>query len=252
MSNAVLPSFMDKKKEREHFFKPDFEYTHSNPYHHKLKEEFATFSFCDKEAEVFRGKWQTDVFQNTLPLYVEIGCGFGHFMEAFCADHPEINYVGIDYRFKRSYELAKKIARQENPPRLLRARAERLNFIFAPQEIATIFYFFPDPWPKRRHHKKRLVSVHFWTQVETLLSTEGLFYFKTDNPEYYRWFLHHFHHYQQECPTSSLKLQEISENLYQEKNIPLLTKYQTKFEKIFLRQKKPIYGALLKKCLGKV
>jgi tRNA (guanine-N(7)-)-methyltransferase len=142
-------------------YRADFKYTHDNPYHDKLAV-FDSFVLRDEEAESNVGKWK-QMFQNNQPLEVEIGTGYGEFMMEYCQKNPEINFIGLDHRFKRSFGVAKKLDKLEHKNfRYLRARGERIEFMFDESEVQSIFYFFPDPWPKTRHHKKRLCLVELF------------------------------------------------------------------------------------------
>jgi tRNA (guanine-N7-)-methyltransferase len=139
-------------------YRSDFKYTHDNPYHDKLGV-FDSFVLRDEEAETNVGKWNERIFQNTKPVEVEIGTGYGEFMMEYCQKNPDINFIGLDHRFKRSFSVAKKLDKLEHKNfRYLRARGERIEFMFDESEIQSLFYFFPDPWPKARHHKRRLVQ----------------------------------------------------------------------------------------------
>ena len=89
-------------------YNADFQYTHDNPYHHKLAL-FEDFVLRDDEAEKFCGNWNQLVFKRNAPLCVEIGSGYGHFMMEYCKKYPHENFVGMDYRFKRSFALAKQL-----------------------------------------------------------------------------------------------------------------------------------------------
>ena len=90
-----------------HTYLPDFKYTNRNVYHGRL-EDYSAFVFRNEEGESFKGRWNDHVFQRTSPLHVEVGTGYGHFMLDFCQKNPDVNFVGLDYRFKRS--LACRIA----------------------------------------------------------------------------------------------------------------------------------------------
>ena len=99
-------------------------------------------------------------------------------MLEYCTQNPLANFVGIDYRFKRSFQLVKKIDRNSlSNVRYLRARGERLHFIFGVEEVEYIFFFFPDPWPKQRHHKKRLLQLPFLDSVYQILRPQGTFFY---------------------------------------------------------------------------
>ena len=224
----------------EKIFEQDFCYKHRNPYHEKL-EEFSEFVLRDNEAENHRGKWNQNVFKRKAPLYVEIGSGYGHFMQNFCQNHPHINYVGIDYRFKRSFQLAKRLSKLSIKNfRLLRARGERISFQFGTNEIDQIFYFFPDPWPKKRHHKKRSFNKVFLERLYEVLSPGGKIMIKTDHQEFSEWILLVL----EEIPFFIKEL--VTFDLRKEYPEHFLSSFQTKFEKIFLKKNIKINGFILK------
>lgn len=129
-------------------FLPYTKNTQLNPYLQRL-DEFDHFVFKNEESEIYRNCWRSQVFQNQFPLHVEIGSGAGHFMYDYCQKHSFHNFIGLDYRFKRSYRLAKKMSALETQNfRYLRAWGERLAYVFGEDELDALYYFFPDPWPK--------------------------------------------------------------------------------------------------------
>lgn len=217
-----------------------------NPYHDRLAE-FKEFVHRDFEAEHFKGLWNEKIFQRTAPLHIEIGTGNGQFMLDFCTAFPLVNFVGIDFRFKRSYYVAKKLS--ELPLKnfqFLRAQGERLHFLFNENEIDTLYYFFPDPWPKARHHKKRLMQPHF---VDTLYSTikpGGEIYIKSDHDQYFQWMLDLWEGYGADKFAITLKSYDLREEFPQH----FLCSFQTQFEKIFIKQGIKIKALVLKslKC----
>ena len=214
----------------DYSFKEDFKYKHENPYHDKLGE-FGEFVMRDHEAENCGGKWNSEVFKREAPLFLEIGTGAGHFMMDYCNDHPEHHFVGLDYRFKRSFHLAKKLSTLEFKNfRYLRAKGERIEFIFNENELDGLFYFFPDPWPKTKHHKKRLIQETFLKSAHKVLKPDAIFYIKTDHDDYALWM------------EKELKKSDLFEILLESKDLRLefpehlLSKYTTGFERIFLQQ----------------
>ncbi len=211
-------------------FKDQFNYSHKNPYHDRLKT-FDQFVMRDTESEDYQSKWSTEVFSNNNALEVEIGTGYGHFMLSYTQSHPELNFVGLDHRFKRSFSLAKKLSKLESKNfRYLRARAERIGFIFGENEIDKLFYFFPDPWPKARHHKKRLFQLRFLAEAQKVLKKEGQFLIKTDHDQYFEWMLEEL----SKQNYFSIKMKTF--DLYTEQPNHFLASFQTKFEKIFLEK----------------
>ena len=195
----------------------------------------------DDEAEVYSGKWNKEIFKREAPLYLEIGSGYGHFMMDYCEKNPDINFVGLDYRFKRSFELAKKL---NNHPtknfRYLRAKGERVEFLFDKNELDRIFYFFPDPWPKTRHHKKRLFQEHFLQRAYKSLKPGGEIYIKTDHDGYAEWMSEVIQNNELfECTLNTF-------NLRDEYPEHFLASFQTKFEKIFINKGIKIKAFVLK------
>lgn len=227
----------------DYSFKEDFKYRHpDNPYHSRL-EEYSSFVMRDHEAEFYKQKWNTDVFLKDGRLFLEIGSGAGHFMIDYCTDHPTDHFVGLDYRFKRSFQLAKKLSEvfslQQNF-RYLRAKGERIEFMFGENELDGIFYFFPDPWPKTKHHKKRLIQKPFLESAYKTLKRDGIFYIKTDHDGYAEWM-------KKEIVKSNLfEILLESYDLRVEHPDHFLAKYTTGFEKIFLQQSIKIKAFVLR------
>ena len=219
----------------------EFEYKHRNPYHDKL-ESFDEFVFRDKEAEEFRGNWREKVFKKPdAQLVAEVGTGYGHFMEAYCQDHPEHQFVGLDYRFKRSFQVARRLSKlPERNFRYLRAKGERISFLFGEGELDRLFYFFPDPWPKARHNKKRLFQKPFLDAASIVLKPGAELWVKTDHYKYFCWMLEHLE--EEDRFTVELK----TFDLHGEHPDHEIARYITKFEKIFLAKNERINALVLR------
>ncbi|MBR4767900.1 MAG: tRNA (guanosine(46)-N7)-methyltransferase TrmB [Lachnospiraceae bacterium] len=135
-----------------------------------------------REPEAMRGLWKKEVFQNGRPLYVEIGSGKGRFLMEMAALHPEVNFLGIE---KFPSVLLRAVEKYEETPRenvrFLRFDAEAIETVLSLGEADRIYLNFSDPWPKDRHHKRRLTSREFLKRYEAVLALEGIVEFKTDN-----------------------------------------------------------------------
>ena len=145
------------------------------------RETIDASAFTIPEPEVWKGRWQ-EVFGCQAPLHIEIGMGKGQFLTALAAEHPDINYIGIE---KFSSVLVRAVQKQnelELPNlRLIRMDADSITDVFAPGEVDRIYLNFSDPWPKERHAKRRLTSVEFLRRYENILAKDGHVEFKTDN-----------------------------------------------------------------------
>ena len=145
------------------------------------RETIDASDFTIPEPEVWKGRWQ-EVFGRQAPLHIEIGMGKGQFLTALAAEHPDINYIGIE---KFSSVLVRAVQKQnelELPNlRLIRMDADSITDVFAPGEVDRIYLNFSDPWPKERHAKRRLTSVEFLRRYENILAKDGHVEFKTDN-----------------------------------------------------------------------
>lgn len=221
----------------------NFTYKHKNPYHLKLKE-FEGFTYRDHEPELLRGLWNQQAFGNDNPLYLEIGCGFGQFLRQFSEENRHINLVGIEYKFKRCFELAQKLNRHQlENCKLLRSKAERVHHVFAESELDKILIFFPDPWKKKKQLKRRFIQREFLANIYPLLKKNGEIYIKTDDLDYYQLVLEEL-----------AALNSMYEIVYNNDNLlcdeaaefPILSRYQTHFEKIFRGQKIPIKALVLR------
>lgn len=218
---------------------PGFTYSGRNPYKQKL-EQHSEFVFQNENSENYQGKWNDVVFTHDRPLHLEIGAGYGEFMLQYCQENPDVNYVGMDFRFKRTYQLSQKLDQVESKNfRYLRAKAERLPFIFGENELTEIYFFFPDPWPKKRHHKKRLFQESFLENCYKTLGPQKKVYIKTDHDHYFGSML--------DCLKNqsyfNIKFQTF--DLWNDSNHPFLCSFTTKFEKIFVRQGVPIKALVL-------
>jgi tRNA (guanine-N7-)-methyltransferase len=233
------------KQQENHLYREDFSYTSKNPYHYRL-EIFKDFVLRDEEAENFKNLWNSQVFENSSELYIEIGTGYGEFMMEYTQKNPHINFVGLDHRFKRSYHVAQKLSQMAYKNfRYLRARGERLAFLFGSKEVSRVFYFFPDPWPKTRHHKKRLFQKKFLDDCFKVLTQEGEIWIKTDHLEYFQWMLEVISNEKKAENRYELVMQ--TQDLYREFPTHELAQFQTKFEKIFLEKNTKIKSLILKK-----
>ena len=145
------------------------------------REVIAENDFVIHDPEKRKGQWR-EVFGNDAPIRLEIGMGKGRFLMTLAAQHPEINYLGIE---KYSSVLLRALQKMEETPlpnlRFIRMDAEYITDVFDKEEIDRIYLNFSDPWPKDRHAKRRLPSRQFLARYDGILKTDGIIEFKTDN-----------------------------------------------------------------------
>lgn len=121
------------------------------------------------------------------PIEVELGSGDGTFLMDYAHSRPEINLVGLERLMGRVTKTDRKSRRRG----LMNLRMVRLEawywtrYMVPPGSVSAIHLYFPDPWPKRKHHKRRLVSPGFPEAVEQALTADGRIYLRTDHREYF-------------------------------------------------------------------
>jgi tRNA (guanine-N7-)-methyltransferase len=128
------------------------------------------------------------LFGRTAPLEVEVGSGKGLFLAGASRAHPERDYLGIEVAQKYARYAAAKLARQKAANALM-IRGDALALFrhwFPGASLAAVHVYFPDPWWKKRHKKRRVLNEDFLRDVERTLIAGGWLHFWTDVEEYYR------------------------------------------------------------------
>jgi tRNA (guanine-N7-)-methyltransferase len=126
------------------------------------------------------------LFGSCRPLEIELGAGNGRFLLEWAAGHPESGFLGVE-RARKYLELAaaRALRRGIVNVRLAHTTAEDLLFrCLAPGSVSALHVYFPDPWPKKRHHKRRFFRPDNVARVAEVLEPGGLIRVKTDHAEY--------------------------------------------------------------------
>ena len=128
----------------------------------------------------------TAVFGRRAPLVLEIGSGMGETTAAIALAHPQNDYLAVEVHLPGVGALLKRIEADGIANlRVIRHDAlEVLEHMVADGGLAAIHLFFPDPWPKKRHHKRRIVQPAFATLAAIKLAPGGVLHAATDWPEY--------------------------------------------------------------------
>jgi len=122
-------------------------------------------------------------FPLPCPLVLELGCGHGHFLTEYARAHPQEHCLGIDL-VSRRIRLAEGKRGKAGMERLHFLKAEAQECLEAlPEGLVPerIFMLFPDPWPKKRHHKKRMLQENFLEQLARVSGRDATFHFRTDH-----------------------------------------------------------------------
>jgi tRNA (guanine-N7-)-methyltransferase len=212
----------------------------NNPYVEMMYSEFKCWAY-DESASQFRGHWREKVFQSSkdICLDLEIGTGNGTHFAHRAQSHPDRLLVGMELKYKTLVQSIRRSLRAgcENS-RMVRGKAEDISQLFAHDEINHVFIYFPDPWPKKKQHKNRLIQAPFVNELHTLMQTGSFVDFKTDDKSYFDWALKVFRH----GPFTLIHVSEdLHRSFYKEKN------FVTQFESLFLKKGQPIYHCRLLK-----
>ena len=134
------------------------------------------------------------IFGNDNPVYLEIGCGKGEFIAQKSVLHPDINFLGIDAKSNRLRATISKLEIEKNPNvRLLRAFVDKeIGEWFPLGKIDRIYIIHPDPWPKKKHFKRRLIQKEFLDVLASVVKNNGFVEMATDHNGYAEWIVEHF------------------------------------------------------------
>jgi len=126
------------------------------------------------------------IFRRKAPLHVDLGCGDGSFLCALAQRLPDKNFLGIERLSARIRSSARKAASLGNVRLLQMESSYAVRYLLPAESVETFYLLFPDPWPKRRHHRRRIVTPDFLTSVHVALEQNGITYIATDHLDYFR------------------------------------------------------------------
>ena len=124
-----------------------------------------------------------------LSLEVDLGCGDGTFLLGLAERFPERRFLGVERLLGRVRKVARKAAHRSlaNVQVLRLESAYTIGWLLPDQSVDRLHLLFPDPWPKKRHHKNRFVQTDTVRNIHRILKPDGEFLFKTDHPDYFEW-----------------------------------------------------------------
>ena len=174
-----------------------------------------------------KGKWNSEIFKNSNPIVLELGCGKGEYSVGLAKRYPEKNFIGVDIKGARMWRGASTALNEKlQNVYFLRTRIEHITSFFAPSEISEIWITFPDPQEKRIRAKKRLTSSRFLPKYQQFLKPGGIIHLKTDNVLLYNYSY-------QLCVHNNLNIIKSTANLYETETDINLLSIQTHYESLF-------------------
>ena len=128
-----------------------------------------------------------EIFPEPQPLEVELGCGDASFLVEFARRNPGTNFIGVERLLGRISKLDKKGHRAElkNLRGVRIESAYFLQYLLPPKSISALHVYFPDPWPKKRHRKNRLINESLPALARAALAPGGKVYLRTDDADYF-------------------------------------------------------------------
>ncbi|MBF0779710.1 MULTISPECIES: tRNA (guanosine(46)-N7)-methyltransferase TrmB [unclassified Granulicatella] len=188
------------------------------------KEKIAAYpQYVVSQPEQWRGRW-SERFGNNNPIHIEIGMGKGQFITGMAKANPHINYIGIEIQTSVVVVALDKLIEQPlDNLQLLHVNGGDITEFFEKEEVHRIYLNFSDPWPKKKHEKRRLTYSSFLKSDETVLVPNGEIHFKTDNQGLFEYSLTSFSQY-------GMLLKQVWLDLHQsdfQGNI--MTEYEEKF-----------------------
>ena len=168
----------------------------------------------------YKGKWK-EYFNNDNPIYVEIGMGKGKFIVENALNNQYINYIGIEKYDSVVAKALQKIDKKLDNLVMVRADANIIQDIFD-HEVTCIYLNFSDPWPKNRHHLRRLSSSVFLEKYESIFVKKKRIEMRTDNRLLFQYSLVSF-------SEAGYTLKEVYLDYHQDNMPSITTEYEDKF-----------------------
>jgi tRNA (guanine-N7-)-methyltransferase len=127
------------------------------------------------------------LFSESQPLEVELGAGDGSFLVQWAKANPRHNFLGVERLLGRIRKIERKARRAGlQNLRLMRIEASYfLEYLLPRNSVTALHIYFPDPWPKRKHQKKRLINTAFADTCMKILAPGGTVFLRTDDPDYF-------------------------------------------------------------------
>ncbi len=188
-----------------------------------LKNKEEILNNCDfliNNPHLHIGNW-AKVFNNDNPIHIEIGMGKGKFITEMAKANPRINFIGIERYDSIVAKAIDKINEYIPNLRFIKMDAKDINEVFC-KEVSLIYLNFSDPWPKKRHAKRRLTDENFLLKYDSVFKKDKTINLKTDNDLLFSSSIISLSNY-------GYKIVEISLDLVNSDIPNIMTEYETKF-----------------------
>jgi tRNA (guanine-N7-)-methyltransferase len=126
------------------------------------------------------------IFGRAAPVHVDLGCGEGSFLCALAERHPGEHFLGVERMGGRVAKACRRARALENVRVLHLETSYAVRYLFPKSSVAVFYLLYPDPWPKRRHRRRRIVTGDFLAALQSALEEDGLLQIATDHLEYFR------------------------------------------------------------------
>lgn len=174
-----------------------------------------------KEPKKYKGKYKS-LFGNNNPIHIEIGSGKGDFIINMAKAYPNINFIGIEKYDSVLCKIVNKLELENiKNLKLICMDAIEIDEVFN-KEIDTLYLNFSDPWPKKRHAKRRLTSEIFLKKYDLIFENKNTIIMKTDNQALFEYSVMSFNNY-------GYKISYISLDLHSTNEFNIETEYERKF-----------------------
>lgn len=185
----------------------------------------------------FKGKWK-EIFENDYPIHLELGCGRGNFITQLAGKSKNINYIVIDTHPELLVYVLRKLNENNlDHVRIIPMDIENIASVFGQDEIEKIYINFCNPWPNKRHHKRRLTHPNFLKKYQSFIKNGSEVWFKTDDEGLFADSLNYFKNtgFCELYKTYDLYVSGLGENI------------MTEYEEKFIKQGTRIKFAIFKK-----
>ena len=204
----------------------------------KKKNLVPRMEACDacwiRRPEEHRGRWR-ELMPGARELRVELGCGKGRFTAETAKAEPDVLLIAVE-KVPDAMVVAMERVRDAGLTNVffIDADAALLPELFAPGEVDRIYINFCDPWPSKRHAKRRLTHGNFLKLYRQVLKIGGQIHFKTDNQPLFEFSV-------EELPQFGFALSEVTRNLHENGPVGVMTDYEAKFHEL---------GQPINRCVG--